>query len=172
MKLETERKFLIVRPSSERLEETDGLSVRQIVQTYLASDGNDGRERRVRQITEDGRITHVFTMKENSRVSGNAVSREETEYEISPVQYAALLREAYSELTKTRYSFPYEGHTVEIDIYPDEIGGKELDGRAVLEVELEDGDEPVVLPPWICVLRELTGTRDFSNKKLARRVAP
>ena len=171
MKLETERKFLIVRPDDSRLAAQPGLTVREIVQTYLTAPEEEP-ERRIRRITEDGRVSFVFTQKANGRKIGSAVSREETEYEISPAEYDTLRRTAYSELTKTRYSFPCGERVIEIDVYPDEIGGEALSGKAVLEVELEDGNESVSLPPWITVLRELTGTKKFSNKALARRVRP
>ena len=77
---------------------------------------------------------------------------------------------AMTRLTKTRYSFPFAGHTVEIDVYPHEIGGDALEGLAVMEIELESPDEAIEFPPFIRVIRELTGTREFSNKALARPV--
>ena len=80
------------------------------------------------------------------------------------------MKERFSYLTKTRYAFPYSAHTIEIDVYPYEIGGDALVGRAVMEVELKDENEMIDFPSGITVIRELTGTREFSNKTLAKRV--
>ena len=39
-----------------------------------------------------------------------------------------------------------------------------------MEVELKDENEKIDFPSGITVIRELTGTREFSNKTLAKRV--
>ena len=57
MSSETERKFLIRMPESDRLKAADALRVRLMVQTYLTSEG-DG-ERRIRKITENGTDSYV-----------------------------------------------------------------------------------------------------------------
>ncbi|MBQ8370331.1 MAG: hypothetical protein IJY35_10170, partial [Clostridia bacterium] len=69
-----------------------------------------------------------------------------------------------------RHSFLFAGHTVEIDVYPYEIGGDAMLGLAVLEIEMASEDEEITIPPFIEVVRELTGSRDFSNKAMAKRV--
>lgn len=165
MPIETERKFLIERPDLAFLTSQEDCAVLEITQTYLTQPAG-APERRVRRILENGRETFVFTQKE--RIT--AVSRIENEREITPAEYAGFLTEAYSQLTKTRYRFPFGGHLIEIDVYPCEIGGDALEGLAVLEVELASEEEEIRLPDWITVLRELTGTPEFSNKTLARRL--
>lgn len=165
MNIETERKFLIALPDKETLAAQAGLRVRKIVQTYLESDGKT--ERRARKIEECGEVSYIYT--EKRPIDGVKISRYEEEREVSADEYALLLHECISELTKVRYSFPYVGHIVEIDVYPHEIGGDALIGKAVLEVELADADESFVLPEWVHVIKELTGTREFSNKALAKR---
>lgn len=165
MHIETERKFLIKLPETEMLASLPGCEVRHITQTYLMINSKTGEEKRVRRIEERGRVSFVVTEKE--RIT--AVSRTEHEYEIGEDEYRVLRdTKGATELTKTRYAFPYEGHTVEIDVYPHEIGGDALDGLAVLEVELVSEDEEFSLPPFITVLKELTGTKEFSNKTLAK----
>ena len=166
MHIETERKFLIERPDLAFLASQEGCAVLSIVQTYLTHDSGES-ERRIRQITEGDRTSFVCTVKR--RLS--AVSRTEDEREISQAEYDALHADAVTELTKTRYRFPFEEHLIEIDVYPDEIGGEGLRNRAVLEVELDSEDEAFLLPEWVTVLRELTGTREFSNKALAMPVS-
>lgn len=166
MAIETERKFLIELPELDFLSQLDGCRVREIVQTYLKDEKGTGAERRVRKINEGGTVTYVFTRKEHI----TKMSRIEDEREISLEEYTELYKDAKSELSKTRYAFPYYGHTVEIDVYPYEIGGDELNGKAVLEVELEAEDAAIVLPDFVKVIRELTGTGEFSNKKLAKKI--
>ena len=55
-------------------------------------------------------------------------------------------------------------------MYPYEIGGEGLIGKAVLEVELRSEREDFALPEFIVIERELTGTKEFSNKTLAKRI--
>ena len=166
MAIETERKFLIELPQLDFVAGLDGCRVRHIIQTYLKDEKGTGAERRVRKITEDDIITYVFTRKEHV----TKMSRIEDEREIDFEEYTVLYADAKSELSKTRYAFPFAGHTVEIDVYPHEIGGNALDGKAVLEVELQSEDEEIVLPDFVKVIRELTGTGEFSNKKLAKKI--
>ncbi|MBE6616454.1 MAG: hypothetical protein E7587_10555 [Ruminococcaceae bacterium] len=166
MGIETERKFLIELPDLGFVSSMEGCRVREIVQTYLKDERGTGAERRVRKITEGENITYVFTRKEHV----TKMSRIEDEREISPDEYTRLYTEAKSELKKTRYAFPFGERIVEIDVYPYEIGGDAMNGKAVLEVELESEDEAIDLPEFVKVIRELTGTGEFSNKKLAKKI--
>lgn len=166
MNIETERKFLIELPDTKLLTRQN-CRVLHIVQTYLAIDNEKREESRVRRIEENGETRYVYT--EKKKIS--ALSRIENEYEITEEKYNSL-RESHDirELEKTRYAFEYGGHTVEIDVYPHEIGGDALDGYAVLEVEFERENEEIQLPDFIRIVRELTGTSEFSNKTLAKPV--
>lgn len=167
MATEIERKFLIRLPDFDAVPDC---RVQAMTQTYLTNLPEDpGLERRVRKITENGQVRYIRTEKRTISNVGAAV-REENEWEISAEEYASLLNEAYSTLDKVRRSFPYAGHTVEIDEYPYEIGGDALRGLAVLEIEMSSPDEKITIPPFIEVIRELTGTREFSNKSMAKRV--
>ena len=116
MAIEIERKFLIRLPV---LDNVPDCRVRKITQTYLKEIPGKSVERRVRRIEEDGQVSYVFTKKEKL----TKMSRIENEWEISEEEYREYLTEAYSMLDKTRYSFPYENHVMEIDVYPYEIGG-------------------------------------------------
>ena len=42
--------------------------------------------------------------------------------------------------------------------------------RAVLEVELESEDEAFDIPPFISVIKEVTGDKRYSNKALAKEI--
>ena len=166
MSIETERKFLIKLPDTELIRKCEGCRVLDIVQTYLTDEANTGAERRIRKVVEDGETRYIFTRKEHI----TKMSRIEDEREISYEEYKALYAEAKGELTKTRYAFPFSGKVIEIDAYPYEIGGDALAGCAVLELELESEDEAINLPDFINVIRELTGTGEYSNKKLAKKI--
>ena len=167
MGVEIEHKYLIRLPDLAFVASLPGCRVRHIRQTYLANPGGKKKpERRVRRIEEGDTVTWVFTRKEKI----SKLSRVEDEREITEEEYLEFYAEASSELTKTRYSFPFEGHIMEIDVYPPEIGGPGLEGRAVLEVELRDEAEEFAVPDFLVIERELTGTKEFSNKTLARPV--
>lgn len=167
MSTEIERKFLIRLPDFDTI---PNRRVQAMTQTYLTVLPDDpGLERRVRKITENGETRFICTEKRTLSGSRAAV-RQEEEWEISGAEYEAKLREAYSTLDKVRHSFPFDGHTVEIDVYPYEIGGDAMLGLAVLEIEMASEDEEITIPPFIEVVRELTGTREFSNKAMAKRV--
>ncbi len=167
MATEIERKFLIRLPDFETIPER---RVQAMIQTYLNALPEDpGLERRVRKIEENGQCRYVYTEK-RSMLSRSAAVRQEDEWEISAEEYADKLTEAFSQLAKVRHSFPFAGHTIEIDVYPYDIGGNAMLGLAVMEIELTNENEAISLPPCIEVIRELTGTREFSNKALAKRV--
>ena len=95
------------------------------------------------------------------------ITREEIEREISEEEYLALLKEAdpaRHPIRKTRWCLPYEGHTLEIDLYPF------WEKQAVLECELESEDEAFAVPPELSILREVTGDPQYLNSSLARTI--
>lgn len=156
--LEIERKFLIACPSLSWLEQQPGARKVEIEQTYLCSDSDSSR--RVRLWREAGELHCFRTVKR----SISDTTRIEEEDEITPEEYDALLREAdpaRCPIRKTRWCLPYEGHVLEIDIYPF------WSRQAVLECELEREDEVFALPPELEVLREVTGDRRYLNSTLA-----
>ena len=147
------------------ISETGNDKVGDIIMDFMKDNGVLKRLEEL-GIEEGDTVTWVFTRKEKI----SKLSRVEDEREITEEEYLEFYAEASSELTKTRYSFPFEGHIMEIDVYPPEIGGPGLEGRAVLEVELRDEAEEFAGPDFLVIERELTGTKEFSNKTLARPV--
>ena len=137
-----------------------GLDASAIAQTYLVSER--GAER-VRERMRGVRVEYTHTIKR--RIDG--MSSEEDERVITRAEYDRLLSERETEgsvVEKTRVLLPYGGHTFEIDIYP---FWKRV---AVMEVEVEDEDEKIELPPQIKVIKEVTGDGRFSNHSLSRRI--
>lgn len=158
--LEIERKFLIAYPDVAQLSALDGCRVREITQTYLLCDSGTLR---VRKTVCGGKTTYHVTQKR--RIS--ALARVEDEKEISGETYTELLRCAdgtRTPIVKTRYAFPAGKHTAEVDIFPF------WRDRAILEIELQSEDEPYEIPPFLSVIKEVTGDRRYTNASLAKRI--
>lgn len=156
---EIERKYLIAYPDIPRLKSRPDVTESEITQTYLLSPL--GEERRVRMRREGDKVTYYHTVKR--RVT--SVTREEQETVITEAEYKTFLAEtdpARRPLSKTRYCVPCGALCVEIDVYPF------WDDRAIAEVELPSEDTPVVFPPEVKVIREVTGERAYKNSELAK----
>ncbi|MBQ9851382.1 MAG: GNAT family N-acetyltransferase [Ruminiclostridium sp.] len=155
---EIERKFLIAYPDVSILEAWPDMTRWEMVQTYLLSQPED--EVRVRQRTQDGISRWFHTVKR-----GEGIKRQEEEREITREEYQALLTQADPTkrvLHKTRYCLPYRGKLLEVDLYPF------WQDQAVLEVELEQEDDLISIPPQLTVLREVTGDAAYKNAVLAK----
>jgi CYTH domain-containing protein len=65
-------------------------------------------------------------------------------------------------IKKTRTVVKYKGHKLEIDKY-------ESMNIVILEIELQDIEETILLPKYIEreIIYEVTGIKEFSNKKLS-----
>lgn len=154
--LEIERKFLIEQTPSlwQNCSEEIG-----IVQIYLKRD-DPGTQRRVRSWKTGGAEKYFYTEK---RFISAAV-REENEREISREDFLRLKNEADPSLVpieKTRLIIPFQGQRFEADVYAFE---KRL---ATMELELSSEDQEIRLPPFVKVIREVTGEKAYSNAVLA-----
>lgn len=159
--LEIERKFLIEYPDTEWMQTVPGSRCARLSQTYLKAER--GASHRVRAWTEDGQ-TRWFETKKRTLTD---LTREEREREISEGEYRALLENADPSrrtIEKTRWVIPYEGHDLEIDVYPF------WHSQAVLECELEREDEAFAIPPQLRVLREVSSDARYLNSSLARAI--
>lgn len=153
---EIERKFLIKRYAPK----IDGETVWDIVQTYLLR-GEPDIQRRVRKITARGSTEYFYT--EKKFVSDKV--RRENERKIARDEYEALLKEedrALRPIIKTRRIFDYKGQSFEMDEYP---FSQEL---ATVELELETAEQPVLLPDFLDVIKEVTGDKRYSNAAMAK----
>ena len=159
--LEIERKFLIARPDEALLDEKC-IKRLEIVQVYLRP-GADGANRRIRR-TRSGAEERFFYTEKTRRTS---ITRIEREREITAAEFSALLSESEEMLRpieKTRYVVPFAGHALEIDVFPF------WHDRAFCECELQSEDEPLALPDWLRVYREVTDDPRYTNHALARAV--
>lgn len=160
--MEIERKFLIRMPEEETLRAMPGCEVWDIVQTYLF-DGPDDVTRRVREIGTDSGTKYLFT--EKRRISD--LTHEESERELTRTEYDKMLSDADPALhavRKRRFRIPYDGHLMEIDVYAF------WNDRATLETEIQSEGEPVNLPPWLEIIREVTGDGAYKNRRLAESI--
>lgn len=159
--LEIEHKYLIRMPDTALLMAQPHCRKLSITQTYL--EAPTGETHRVRRAAEGDSVTLFETRKR--RVS--ALSAVEEERVLTAAEYEVLLGRAdptRRPVEKTRYKFPFAGHTVEIDVYPF------WQDRAVLEVEIAREDEEILLPPFVTVLREVTADKSYKNVNLAKSV--
>lgn len=161
MHCEIERKYLIRMPDCAALRGMEGCEVWDIEQIYLCAE--PGCTRRIRRVAENGGERWYRTVKR--RLTDAAC--EEDEGEIAKAEYDRLRQEADPRLkpiVKTRYRVPYAGQVLEVDVYPF------WRDRAILEIELESEAQPVVMPDWIELVREVTEDKRYKNVRLAREV--
>lgn len=157
--VEIERKYIIAKPDSALLIRMTGYTADRITQDYLL--GEVGTTRRVRARESEGRVRYYETVKRKI----DRMSSEESEREIDREEYETLLESrdpACSTINKVRHSFLYEGQLFEIDVYPG------WEHTCVMETELDTRERVVSIPPFIKVIAEVTGKREYSNASMAR----
>lgn len=157
---EIERKFLIRYPDTTFLASCAAYT--EIAQTYLKHD-NEKMSERVRKRGKEGVYTYTHTCKTHI----NAMRRIEIENEISEEEYNTLLERADPErnvINKVRWCLDYKGQIFEIDIFPF------WNDRAYLEIELTDETDSVELPPFIEIIKEVTGDKRYTNASLAKAI--
>lgn len=154
--LEIERKFLVKFPDCKSLNVKRKIDILQI---YLQN-GKNNSQRRVRRICENGIVKYMYTEK----IFYSAITRRETEYEISVDEYNRLLEEKNPDcvpVEKCRICFEYRNQMFELDTYPFS------DKLAVMELELKNQEQEIFFPEYIDVIQEVTGIDKYSNAELA-----
>ena len=162
--LEIERKYLIRMPDPGRLASLPGCTASGIEQTYLIA-ANPGETERVRLRRYPDRVEYTHTVK----VRVTSATAREDETAISESEYRELLTRrdpALRVVVKTRYAFVLDGQSYEVDVYPF------WERTAVLETELQSEDEHPPIPPFLTLIREVTGDKNYSNRGIARRIPP
>lgn len=148
--IEIERKFLVKNTSFLEL----NLKKSILKQGYLNS--NKNRAVRVRISENKG----YLTIKGISNNSGT--SRFEWEKEITPAEANQLLNICEPGIiSKTRYLFPTDVHTYEIDVFEEDN-----QGLIVAEIELKSEDEAFYKPEWLG--EEVTGQKKYYNSQLSK----
>jgi CYTH domain-containing protein len=134
-----------------------------IEQTYLITNDKSVESERVRKrYRDDGSVLYYHTVKKNA-VRGQRIEEERL---IDENEYFKLIEEKRDfdreTIVKTRYTFLYEKRYFELDIFE----GKNK-GIAMLEIELDDENEEVMLPPFLSIQKEVTGDKAFTNYALS-----
>lgn len=157
-KIEIERKFIIKKPSADAISRESDYTESEITQIYLENPKMTHRVRKRKYA--DG--TKEFTENTKLRISGMSVIENEriiTESEYS--ELSAMRAKNTHPLTKTRKTFGFLGKTFEIDLYD------AWNSTCIMEVEMESEDEKIKFPPFIEIVREVTGERKYSNHAMS-----
>lgn len=152
--IEEERKY-IVRVTGELPECIES----EIAQTYLTAEPDC--EVRLRRRTTNGNIVNIHTSRKKISSSEELV----TERQVSNALYESLLQQAdpYRQtIKKLRRSFIWKGQYFELDTYQ---GSNE--GLIILETKGMASHEDVKFPPFITMVRDITGNKDYYNHSLA-----
>ena len=160
---EIERRFL-VEPVLASMLPAHSVQV-EILQSYISS-VELGAVRRIRRRAQHNAATYYETVKSPVRVG---VVRE-IERQISADDYSRLesMRIANMEtIRKIRHHFIYCDQYFELDVFRASLGG-----LFILEIELLHENAPVEIPPFLRVVREVTGMSEFSNYMLAKHGLP
>jgi CYTH domain-containing protein len=156
--IEIERKYVIKMPSISFLRQEEGYTESRIVQIYLDSEKGITHRIRSRKYADFTEYT------ETKKTRVDSMSAVEEEREISEEEFLCLSKKIKSgtlPVIKTRYTFLYKGVTVEIDVYP------AWERSAILETELETRDYAAEFPPFIEIIREVTGDKRYSNAAMS-----
>lgn len=157
-KIETERKYIILKPDIAILENQTGFTSSEITQIYLFDKEKTHRIRK--RVYSDGREEYT----ENTKKRISFMSSVENEEIISSEKYDILkaqIESGTAPVFKRRITFEYEEKVFEIDIYP--FWNK----TCILEVELKREDEALNFPEFIRVISDVTGIKSYSNHSMA-----
>ncbi len=150
------QRYFLVDVTGELPETTDS----EITQTYLKSD--PGSTVRLRKRGWDG--SYVYTLRTKTQVSDDECI--ETERKISPYQYVTMLQQADTSrqtIQKLRKTFVWEKQYFELDTFLERD-----DNLNILEIAgTKDGNE-IHFPPFIKVIKEVTGDPDYFNATIAK----
>lgn len=157
--VEIERKFVVAMPDLSALAKLDGYSSSEIEQTYLAA--RRGITRRVRARRYADKV--VYTETKKARI--DEMSSREKETELTEDVYKEMLADTLPgtvTIRKTRHTFPYRDHTVEVDVYPN------WTKSCIVEIELKSRLEKVEFPDFLHIIAEVTGDERYTNASMAR----
>ena len=154
--IEEERKYIV-----ELTGELPECIESDIKQTYLVAD--PGCEVRLRRRSWKGETVNVHKTKK--RISATEVL--ETERQVSNALYESLLQQAdpyRATIHKTRQSFIWKGQYFELDTFHEPVNN-----LIVLETKGIAQQECVNFPPFIKVVKDITGDRQYYNYNIALR---
>lgn len=154
--IEEERKYMV-----EIIGELPECTESIITQTYLV--GDPGVEIRLRRREWAGKFVNILTTKTKVSQTEELV----TERQIANNLYESMLQQAdpyRHTIHKLRKSFIWKGQYFELDSYQGA-----LDGLVILETKGIRCHEDVKFPPFLRVIKDITGNKDYYNYTLALR---
>lgn len=154
--IEEERKYMV-----EIIGELPECTESIITQTYLV--GDPGVEIRLRRREWAGKFVNILTTKTKVSQTEELV----TERQIANNLYESMLQQAdpyRHTIQKLRKSFIWKGQYFELDSYQGA-----LDGLVILETKGIRCHEDVKFPPFLRVIKDITGNKDYYNYTLALR---
>lgn len=152
--IEEERKYIV-----EISGELPECMLSEITQTYLVAE--PGNEVRLRQRVTNGVITNIHTTRRKISDKEELV----TERHVSNNLYETMLQQAdpYRQtIVKTRRSFIWKGQFFELDTYKAPV--KDL---VILETKGIDCHSELKLPPFLKIVKDITGDTNYFNSNLA-----
>ena len=136
----------------------------ELEQIYLTR-REKGESRRIRKTGCNGETRYYY----NEKIRLSSIRRIEHEWELREEEYAALQREADPDcaiIRKHRWLVPAGELTLEVDVFPF------WQRQAFCEAELTDEAQPVELPDWMELIREVTDEDGYTNHAMARQLPP
>ena len=133
----------------------------EITQTYLQ--GDPDAEVRLRKRTWGRKQVFVHTTKKKTAENEELV----TERQINQSLYEMMLSladPARNTIHKIRRSLIWKGQYFEVDTYLDK-----LEGLTILETKGIAQGEDLKLPPFLKIIKEVTGDKDYYNYNLAKK---
>ena len=155
--LDEPQHYFLVEVDGELPETTDS----EIIQTYLKSD--DKSIVRLRKRGWDG--SYVYTQRTKTKVSDTECI--ETERKITPYQYVTMLQQADTTkqtIRKLRKTFVWEKQYFELDTFLDRN-----DELSILEIAGVKDAESIKFPPFVKVIKDVTGDPDYFNVSIAEK---
>ena len=157
--IEIEKKYIILKPTSDELFGMQDYSLSEIEQIYLSSPLGITHRIRSRKFPDKS----VYT--ETTKVRIDKMSAYENEREITEEEFISLSSRRDTEarpIKKCRHTFVFCGQLFEIDIYP------EWKNTAILETELNSRDTTVEFPDFIKIVADVTGDKRYSNASMSK----
>ena len=151
---EEERKYIV-----ELTGELPDCIISEITQTYLSAD--PGVEVRLRRRTWNGKTVIIH----HTRTRISATEQIETERPISNNLYRSLMKQAdpyRTTIRKNRKSFVWKGQSFELDTYKEPCRG-----LMILECKGVPSLPEDKFPPFIHVVKDITGNKDYYNYNMA-----
>lgn len=144
--MEIERKFTI-----KTIPDLSAFPTKKIIQAYLNTDPVI----RIRKENKDYYLTYK---------GKGLLAREEYNLPLNGESFEHLLEKADGIIiSKTRYCIPYKNHTIELDIFEDDLAP-----LVIAEVEFESEKEAAAFTPPDWFLEDVTYDKRYHNSNLSK----